>query len=232
MRRIHAFRTTCSSVVLLALVLAPSAQAEGFVGIRGGAAISENGDLRARSSGASIGRTRGHLDYDVGSSFGVRGGYWFGPEVNWLGLAGDISYFRAREDRRRGELDLHLVPFTPLLMLRAPLGTSQRYPGGRVQPYAAVGPALTLSVARLALDDVISGLDDFYDGEFDVGVDARGGLAFHVSPRVALFMEYRFTYLDLDYDSEVDNDLGSDPDVDVGTVLKTHHTTFGVSFHF
>jgi opacity protein-like surface antigen len=233
MRRTDAFRPACRSAVLLALlVLAPTAQAEGFVGVRGGPAISETGDLRARSTGPGIGRTRDRLDYDVGGSFGVRGGYWFGPELNWLGLAGDISYFHALEDRGRGELDLHLFPLTPLLMLRAPIGTSQRYPDGRLQPYAAVGPALTFSVARLALDDVVSGFDDYYDGEFDVGLDALGGLAFQVSPRVALFVEYRFTYLDMDFDNEVDNDLGPDPDVDVDTILKTHHTTFGVSFHF
>lgn len=106
------------------------------------------------------------------------------------------------------------------------------YPGGRVQPYAAVGPALTLSVARLASEDLVPGLDDFYDARLDVGLDARGGIAVHVAPRVALFFEYRFTYLDLHYENEVDYDFGPGPDLDVDTILRTHHTTVGVSFRF
>ena len=233
MRRTAPIRLACCSIASIALLLtAPSAQAEGFVGIRGGAAISETGDFRARSTGLAIGRTTDRLDYDVGSSFGARGGYWFEHGFNWIGLAGDLSFFHALEDRSRGELDLYLLPFTPLLMLRAPLGASDRYPGGRVQPYAGVGPALTFSLARLGLDDAVPGFDDYYDGAFDVGVDALGGLAFQLSPRIALFAEYRFTYLDLDFDREVDNDLGPDPDVEVDTILRTHHATLGVSFHF
>jgi opacity protein-like surface antigen len=203
------------------------------VDVRGGPAFSETGDLRARSDGPAIGRTRDRLDWDVGASFGVRSGYWFTSSgLNWLGLGGDLSYFHALEDKTNGELDIFAFPITPLLMVRAPIGANRDYPGGRLHPYAAVGPAFTLSVARLALDDVVPGMDDFWDAQLDVGLDARGGIAVHVSPRVALFVEYRFTYLDLDYDDEVDYDFGPDPDIDVDTILRTHHTTFGVSFRF
>jgi opacity protein-like surface antigen len=216
---------------LLLLTGAPPALAEGFVDVRMGPAFSENGDLGFRSTGPGPGRDD-RLEYDPGFTFGVRGGYWFDPTASWLGLGLDFSYFHALEDRTRGELDIFALPLTPLLMVRAPLGASDEFPNGRVQPYAGVGPALTLSIARLALDDTVPGMDDFYDAALDVGVDVRGGLAVHVAPRVALFLEYRYTYLDLDYDDEVDLRGGPDPDVDVDTILRTHHTTFGVSFRF
>ncbi len=214
------------------LLAAPAAvRAEGFLDVRLGAAFSETDDLEVRSDGPVVMRGD-RLEYDVAPSFGVRGGYWFTQDASWLGLGLDLSYFHALEDRSRGELDIFALPLTPLLMLRVPIGVDDRFPGGRVQPYAAVGPALTLSVARLATDDFVPGLEDFYGAEFDLGLDARGGLAVHVAPRVALFLEYRYTYLDLDYDAEVDFDFASDPDLDVETILRTHHTTLGVSFRF
>jgi opacity protein-like surface antigen len=223
---------TARLAVAIGLLAAPAAmQAEGFVDLRMGPAFSENGDLRVRSNGPGPGRGS-QLAYDPGFTLGVRGGYWFEDSFNWLGLGLDFSYFHALEDRTNGELDIFAMPLTPLLMLRAPLASDADYPGGRVQPYAGIGPALTLSVARLALDDTVPGLDDFYDAALDVGVDVRAGIAFQVSPRVALFAEYRYTYLDLDYDDEVDLRGGPDPDFDVDTILRTHHPTFGVSFRF
>jgi len=218
-------------VALALLLVAQAVAAEGFVDLRLGPAFSENGDLRVRSNGPGPGRGS-QLDYDPGFTFGVRGGYWFDPTASWLGLGLDFSYFHALEDRTNGELDIFAMPLTPLLMLRAPLDASPDYPGGRVQPYAAIGPALTLSIARLALDDTVPGADDFYDAALDVGVDVRGGIAFQLSPRIALFAEYRYTYLDLDYAKEVEYRYGPDPDYDVDTILRTHHTTFGVSFRF
>lgn len=226
------FRLAVWLPATLALLLAAQAgRAEGFVDLRLGPAFSENGDLDVRSNGPGPGRG-GRLEYDPGFTFGVRGGYWFDPTASWLGLGLDFSYFHALEDRTNGELDILAMPLTPLLMVRLPLDPSQDYPGGRVQPYAAIGPALTLSIARLALDDTVPGMDDFYDAKLDVGLDVRGGIAFHVSRRVALFAEYRYTYLDLDYDNEVDYRYGPDPDFDVDTILRTHHPTFGVSFRF
>jgi opacity protein-like surface antigen len=232
MHRWTAFRLAVSLPIALTLLgVAQAVRAEAFVDVRMGTSFSENGDLDVRSDGPVVTRSD-DLGYDVGPSFGVRGGYWFTPSLRWLGLGLDLSYFQALEDRSNGELDIFAFPLTPLLMVRAPIGVGDRYPGGRVQPYAAVGPALTLSVARLATEDLVPGLDDFYDARLDVGLDARAGIAVHVAPRIALFFEYRFTYLDLHYENEVDYDFGPDPDLDVDTILRTHHTTVGVSFRF
>lgn len=226
--------STLAPISILALSLlgiAEAARAEGFVDVRMGPAFSENGSVSIRSNGPGPGRGR-NVSYDPGFEIGVRGGYWFEGGANWLGLGLDLSYFHALEDRTHGELDLFLMPLTPLLMLRAPIDADADHPGGRIQPYVGVGPALTVSVARLGLDDTIPGAEDFYDAALDVGFDLRAGLAFQVSRRLALFAEYRYTYLDLDYDNEVEWRYGPDPDFDVDTILRTHHPTFGVSFRF
>ena len=62
--------------------------------------------------------------------------------AKWLGLTLEISYFRASTAGDIIKFDL--IPISPLLMLRVPIVASPSYPGGRLQPYVGIGPALVL----------------------------------------------------------------------------------------
>ena len=253
MRGAHVFRRTLGSWLLLTIVaMAPAiARAEGFFDIYLGAAFPQDNPVdvhtddpllnsdTASPDGAvfrSAYPTNRDFNWETSPSVGLRGGYWFEWEdfPSFLGLGLDLSYYRAFEDTDFAEINVWATPITPLLMLRVPLGYSEDYPGGRVQPYAAVGPGFTLTAARADLSNLGIGLHDFKDATFDVGLDARAGLAVQVSHGFALFGEYRYTYLKPHFDDTVDDagGTGFETDVDIEPKLQTHHLVFGASFRF
>jgi opacity protein-like surface antigen len=240
-------------LVLAVLAFAPArARAEGFLDVYAGAAFPQKNDVDVHTddpvlnSGApgtdgAIFRTaypvNQNFDWETSPSLGIRGGYWFEFSEftpSFLGLALDMSYYRAFEDTDFAEINIWATPMTPLLMLRLPLGYSEDYPGGRVQPYAAVGPGFTITAATADLSNLGIGMDDFEDVSFDVGFDARAGLAVQISHSFALFGEYRYTYLKPDFEDTVD-DFGSpkfETEVDIDPTLQVHHVVFGARFTF
>jgi opacity protein-like surface antigen len=233
---------------LAVLLAAAPVAAEGFFDLYFGAAFPESGDVDVkaddpfwnapRSSSPPGAQYTSDVDWDTSPSFGMRGGYWFEQTgVSFIGIGLDFSYYQAREDDNFAPLDVYLTPITPLLMLRVPLGYSERYPGGRIQPYAAVGPGFTIAAAHADLEELSSTgafLDDFDDATFAVGLDARAGLAVALSPHFALFGEYRYTYVEPEFDDEVDDSgaLDFDTDFEIEPEIQTHHIIFGLSFRF
>jgi Outer membrane protein beta-barrel domain len=215
------------------IVTAEHAAAEGFVDLYLGAGFPQNDHLHLSADNPAAGvPAKRNAKFYVTPSAGVRGGYWFEGPARFVGLALDLSYYRYFQDTSRAAFDFIVLPMTPLLMARLPLGErNESFPGGRFQPYAAIGPALNLSFAYGDLSELNTGIDDFGDASFDVGLDARGGLAVQISRRIALFTEYRFTYLKPNYHDEV-GFPGPNVDVDVDATLATHHLVFGVSFRF
>ena len=239
-------------LVAIALALTPAvALAQGFVDLYLGAGFPKEDDVDVDPDDFDPTLTLdGELDDDATPSFGIRGGYWFEePGFNWIGIGLDLSYYGVSGEVRcvpplcpigaqpDTDFDIFVTPMTPLLMLRIPLAATEEIPGGRVQPYAAVGPAFNLSYAFSDFGDLGPSVglhDDFEAASFDVGLDARGGLAFQVSRHFALFTEYKFTWFEPDYEDEVDDAFAFDfdTDIDVDTSIKTHHVVFGVSFRF
>jgi len=242
--------------VLFAWVPAP-AHAEGFFDLYFGAAFPQDDDVDIHSDDFLIntdpsfeaaygcqeppcpaGTPSRSFEWETSPSLGFRGGYWFEFDdfaPSFLGIGLDLSYYRAFEEDEFGSLDVWATPITPLLMLRIPLGYSEDYPGGRVQPYVAVGPGFTLTAARADLSELGIGLDDFEDATFDVGADARAGLAIPLGHSFALFGEYRYTYLEPHFEDTVDDALGGpdfEAEFDVEPELSTHHIVFGLSFRF
>lgn len=225
------------AVVLAALPLASApAAAEGFFDLYMGASFPENGDVDVSVSGGGAPFTftgRERADYDTSFTTGLRGGYWFEDTVAFLGLGIDLSYYAAREDASTAPLDVYAFPITPLLMVRIPIAREPGFPGGRVQPYGAIGPSFTTSVAYADTSELGIGIDDVAAASFDVGLDARGGIAVHVAEPIALFVEYRYTRLRPEYDDDdVDFDFGPDLEIEVEPDVDVHHAVFGVSFRF
>ena len=240
--------------VALAVLLAwAPAHAEGFLDIYLGAAFPQDDKVDVHTDDPLLNSATASpdgaifrsaypenrdFDWETSPSVGIRGGYWFEFEEftpSFLGIGLDLSYYRAFEDTNFAEVNIWAMPVTPLLMLRLPLGYSEKFPGGRVQPYAAVGPGFTLTAASADLSNLGIGMDDFSDVSFDVGLDARAGLAVQLSHSFALFGEYRYTYLKPHFEDTVD-DAGGAPDfeteVDIKPKLATHHIVFGATFRF
>ena len=227
------FLAAALCVGVLAIASPQPAAAEFFIEAYGGPSFPE--DDRLRCGGCQnlglpqLNRTRTDFD-DVSGTVGLRGGYWLPGWAKFVGVGLDFSFYSASDDGV-AELDILAAPVTPLLMLRLPLLTSDAFPNGQLQPYGAVGPGFTLTIADADLSR-FEIFEDFVDSKLDVGIDARGGISFQLDEHIAVFSEYRYTRVDLNYDDEVDFDFGPDIDVRFETRLAVHHAVAGVSFRF
>lgn len=201
-----------ATLVLIALPAPNAARAEGFVDLRIGGAFTEDGDVEVDPTGSGP-SFEYSTEFEDSPTGGVRGGYWFDP-LPWLGVAGDVSYF-APDDDRFGDPEIDVIPISPLLMLRAPLVTDEEFPNGRVQPFMGIGPGIFVSI----VDFDTAGDDE----TVQVGLDAHAGLNFQLTPLVSLFAQYRYTYVEPEFEIQ---------GADIEPELSTHHVGFGAGFHF
>ena len=198
-------------VALAVTVSAPAlARAETFLELYGGGAFPLDSDTTISGPGFVL---IGESSYKESFVVGGRGGYYFEGGVPWLGLALDVSYFKADIDLPSGAKN-EVVPVSLLLMLRAPLVQSPAFPRGRLQPYVGIGPSFVYSKSK---DGTAS------DTSFDLGFDFRMGLAWMLTKNVGLFGEYRFSYVQPDYDL---NGEQVEPDFSV------NHLAVGLTFRF
>jgi len=198
-------------VALAVTVSAPAlARAETFLELYGGGAFPLDSDTTISGPGFVL---IGESSYKESFVVGGRGGYYFEGGVPWLGLALDVSYFKADIDLPSGA-ENEVVPVSLLLMLRAPLVQSPAFPRGRLQPYVGIGPSFVYSKSK---DGTAS------DTSFDLGFDFRMGLAWMLTKNVGLFGEYRFSYVQPDYDL---NGEHVEPDFSV------NHLAVGLAFRF
>jgi hypothetical protein len=230
---------------LAALSIGGPASAEGFVDLYFGAGFPQDSDIETDADDPFVDADieyAGDVDWDTTESLGFRGGYWFGEYgPSFIGFGLDFSFYRAFEDSDFAELEVWATPFTPMLMLRAPLGYDEDYPGGRVQPYIALGPSFTLAAAEANLDEITpSGPGDaFYDefdaGGFGVGFDARLGVAVPIGTRFAIFGEGRYSYVEPHFEEDLDvasTPFGFETEVEIEPELEVLHFVFGASFRF
>jgi len=192
------------------VVVAPSfALAELSLNLGLGVAITQEENVTIRANGF---QESGDVDWDESISGFARLGWW-PSTVPYLGFAADASYFAPEESD--GETDIFVM--SALVMLR--------YPEGQFHPYVGAGPGLFYSDFSLDLSDV--GLEDFSDESLDVGLDARAGLSIDVKENIGIFMEYRFTYFEPEYDDSI-----SGVDVEIEPEFYTHHILAGAIFYF
>jgi opacity protein-like surface antigen len=195
-------------VVAGALGTRPAA-AEWFFDIYGGAAFTEDTDIRLRG-GTSL---DDRVEFETVGTGGGRLGYWFDiVGLPWLGVALDVSYFAPKANRSAIDARLEVLPISGLLFLRLPLLASPAFPNGQVQPYIGGGPSLF--VADVKIDSPITG-EQRSDAQTEVGGDVRGGITFMLTPHVGIFAEGRYTFfrtnpggLNTEFDVETFHALG------------------------
>ena len=198
------------SIVLIAsCTVSPGASAEGFIDLRIGGAFTEDNDVELDFGPVTL---DGETEYEDSITGGMRVGYWF-DSLPWLGVAADVSYFAPDDDTGGPEYDV--IPIAPLFMARVPIATTEEFPHGRVQPFLGIGPGIFVSL----LD-----FDPIGDDEtVDVGVDLHAGVKFPITPRISVFVQYRYTYVEPEFEVE---------GVDITPELSTHHAGAGLGFHF
>jgi hypothetical protein len=219
----------------LVLLAAGRASGEGFIDLYGGVAQTESTRVMAghrfcTSSGSFLfgfssnctpeTKATRTTEFDLSSEYGIRGGYWFHPVP--VGVAGDLSSFRAEADNVR----FQLVPLSLLVMFRAPLLPTDEIPQGQLQPYLGFGPTVFYQKATV---DYRPEVDQRVKlNSVEIGFDGRVGLTWQFHPRIGLYGEYRYTYLPI----SADDDSHGVRTERVDANLNTHHILMGVTLRF
>jgi len=221
-------------------VWATPAGAELAIDIFGGVSWTKSTDVAVDGiddSNVSIKGVFKDIELNPGFTVGGRIGYWF-EFAPWLGLGIDGFYFSlpvpsqtvdstvnvsgkifnrpisttSSGQVRLSSFDLPSAGFSPQLMLRWPLLTSNDLPKGRIQPYIGVGPAwaVTIDTDKAAL--VLGGL-------------VRGGVSFQIFRHFSLFAEYRYSFFP-------DFELKDKSGLHFQTDLDTHNVVGGISIRF
>ncbi len=204
------------------------AQAEWFADISVGTAVTADND--ASVIGPGVASQLKDVEFDTATSIGGRLGYWmdmrspisFGVAVGILRFSPDIT---SQVVAVNGvptaidgiELDVTGMTFD-LVMVRYQMMVSNKYPKGRLRPYAVLGPAVFFTTAK-------------DNGGAGSATDASGGLKFalgtawQVSSSVDLFGEYRLTHFSPE--TTVEGTF-----VTTETDITTNHLLLGLNFRF
>jgi opacity protein-like surface antigen len=227
------------ALAMLGFGAAP-ARAELAIDIFGGLSWTKSTDVAVSGidgTNVSVSGVVSDVEVDPGFTVGLRIGYWF-ESLPFLGLGVDAFYFSlpvpaqtvpttatftgsihgkpitstGSGQIRLPSIDLPSAGFSPQLMLRWPLFTSNDMPKGRLQPYVGVGPAwaVTIDTDKAAL--VLGGL-------------VRGGLSFQLFRHLSLFAEYRYSWFP-------NFELTESRGLHFQTDLETHNAVGGISIRF
>lgn len=210
-------RWQVSLVLFLVAIGAPGvARAEPYVAAYLGATfpldakITDNTASPLTASGVSV---------DESVVFGGKFGLW-SDAVRWLGLELDISGYAADIPAQVASglsvaaTDMDITAFGFHLLARIPLGVPEGDPMRRAYFYLGGGPAI-LAVAgeRGGVSQDVS----------EFGLHALAGFKVFLSPNIALFAEYKFTYAEVTFDI-----TGGTEDIE----LKINQVYGGIAYHF
>jgi opacity protein-like surface antigen len=217
-----------SMFISLSLVLIPhTADADFFIDAYAGGAFTSDSDasFKILDTVTNVG-----IDTDDSLIVGGRLGYWLGF-FPWLGLALDVSYFEMEGDLQSnlddGQLptfdnlskaNFEMLPIAALVMLRLPRLVNPIALLTGLTPYAAIGPAVFLTQVDF---------EGFEESGAALGLDVRVGLRWEFLPVFGVFVEYRYTRVEDDFQDAL-RDFPASMDVD----FTTHHALGGISLRF
>lgn len=206
------------SIVLTLTFLPTLSQAEWYIG--GHAGYSKPNDLEdVKGVGSAKGITLSDLDLKDALGYGIKIGYFFPDQWNWLGV--EFETFTSNPHIKQqsvtagfggsssplGTLDgSHFRVVTPALNLMF------RFPGYYVEPYA--GGGIGAFWGRIS-DSTGS------DNDVSPGVNALAGLRFYINDEVALFTEYKYNYTKFKFKDSL-----------FEATYSSHGLYGGISFHF
>lgn len=218
----------CCAAALIMMLLPNSADAERFADLAVGFSYTQDEDMRFASGSESESLS---ISFDSSMTIGYRLGYWFAGMPN-LGLALEVDYTGIEN---KGDQEIDVLSFSPLVMYRLALMKSEKYPTGEWSPFIAGGPGIFFSRMKYEVANspvpAIIGIPtitgEYEDDQIDIGLDLRAGVKKMMAPNWALNLEYRFFGFEPEYE---DNVMGNN--VQTGVDLYTHSLMIGVTFNY
>lgn len=211
------------------LASAPAARAEWAIDAYLGPTFPEDEDTGGGRS----------ADFDGNIAGGARFGYFVqlvdhfdvGVAVDVSGVFQDVDGLKAVGAGPTGtpvtvdfgDIDYNFVPITGLVFLRVPFAYSTDFPQGRYQLYGAGGPSAVWSE--------LNG-NGFDDQSFDLGGDARGGFNFLIHRSWGVFVEYRYTYFEPDFNDTSLTAGGQSFNFRTDIDSSSHYVLFGTGLRF
>lgn len=205
-------------LTVLALSFLPTlSQAEWYIG--GHAGYSKPNDLEdVKGVGSASGFTFSDLDLKDSLGYGIKIGYFFPDNLNWLGV--EFETFTSNPHIKQQNIKatvggssttLSDVPGEHFRIITPAINLILRFPGYYVEPYAGGG-----------IGAFWGRLSDSSGSESDVspGANALAGLRFYVNDEVAIFTEYKYNYTKFNFDDAYK------------ATYSSHGLYGGLSFHF
>ncbi|MGH7219915.1 MAG: outer membrane protein [Nitrospiraceae bacterium] len=152
-------------------------------------------------------------DFDMKNSLAYGGKVGVYPFHGSLGFELDVSHSTPHVK------NLDEIPGIHLAVTNIGANILLRYPGMTYQPYLGAGPAIM--IARLS-----GSTDTQPDTQISVGSNFLTGIRAFVTPKVALFTEFKYTHAKFGFHGAFGSFGGFD------STYRAHQLSVGVSYHF
>lgn len=152
-------------------------------------------------------------DFDLKNSLAYGGKVGVYPFHGSLGFELDVFHSTPHVK------NLDEIPGIHLAVTNIGANILLRYPGVTYQPYLGAGPAIM--IARLSRS-----ADTQPDTQVSVGSNFLTGIRAFVTPKVALFTEYKYTHAKFGFHGAFGSFGGFD------STYRAHQLSVGVSYHF
>jgi opacity protein-like surface antigen len=178
-------KTVVLLAAVLVLALAPLAQADTYVGVYGGYSLQQDSDVKA----GDVTLAEDH-EFDSGGLVGGKAGYWM-KTLPWVAVEVNIwnNWSGLGEQKGGVDIDLDLLNFSGSVLLQYLMNPLRLYAGG----------------------GVVGCWADFTDAgdSLNVGAMGQAGVEWEIVPHWGVFAEYRYIYLPLEFDGELELDANS-----------------------
>lgn len=211
-----------SSCLVIVRSLSPSpAHAESYVAGAVGINIADRINSIA-GTGPSAGVPGPLQDFDLQNSITYGGKIGYFPEHSWYGVEGEVlhttPHIKSFDDNPR-TTNFDPDPGIHFRLTAVSVNFIARYPGRTVQPY--IGAGVGAGIAHIGKTPTVQN-----DTDVSAVWNVLVGLRAFITPRIALFGEYKYTGATFHFDHALGN-LGG-----FSGNYRAQHILGGLSYHF
>ena len=195
-----------------------SAQAETYVAGLGGMNFADRINSIG-GTGLQAGAQGPFVDFDLKNSitYGGKAGYF--PRHRWFGIEGEVLHTTPHIKSLPQTATLDEVPGIHFRLTTVGANVIARYPGRTFQPY--IGAGIAVGIAHIGNSAAVRS-----DTDVTAVWNVSAGIRAFVTPKIAVFSEYKHTGASLRFDRAFG------PDGGFAGNYRAQHVLVGLSYHF